>query len=428
MMKSLKKIKIIFSKIGRVFFVFILFFLLNFKLCYAVDIPRIAKIYPEYGKINVDTLTEISIIFNTQMDKESIEKNFFIYPEIKGEFSWQENTLIFKPQEPLLPSTSYFVTFTPQLKTTKNIPLVLTYFSTPAQGLCLGLNGNINIVSINGKSEEIPVKGMNPVWTPDNKRVIYEYQGKIWQVNTNGENSVPLLEDGFTFQASQPECNPVADLIAFIGTNAAECDNIYTIETKTKIVKQLTSFFEPNLINNLRWSPDGLYLAFLRAGQVWIMNQDGTGLSKLTTDELTCKTNFAWSPGGTKIVFSGEDNIWIGDIYSYELRKMTFDSPNIGMLDWSNDNKIVFESEGITIMNADGSNELQITTAGKKPVWVNGGEILSFVLPLHKDDYSAQLWIMSANGMSKDKIAVLDWRYPGISWSKNLGFKKLFSP
>ena len=401
----------------------------NFVPAYAASqIPSITFIDPPYGQTDVNTSAQIIVAFNTKMDTKSVNKNFAVFPQIKGKISWDNNTLIFTPAVPLLPSTSYFVSFTPDIKSKDAIPLAVTYFSTPAQGVCVGIDGNINIVSINGDVKSIPVKAEHPVWASDNTGIMYDYEGQIWQVDTNGKNNKALTEKDPTYEASDPAANPLSDSITFIGTNAAGCANIYSVDTKTMIVRQLTGFFEPTGIENLKWSADGLYLAFLREGQIWIMNQDGKDLRRLTTDTLSCEGNFAWSPGGTKIAFSGQNNIWIGDIYSFEIKKISFDNPNTGFLDWSQDNKIVFESEGVTIMEADGSNEVHIPTAAKKPIWINEGKFFSLVLPLHNQENSAQIWLMSADGKNKEKVAVIANEFTDISWSRNIGYWNLFSP
>ncbi|MBU1087374.1 MAG: Ig-like domain-containing protein [Candidatus Omnitrophica bacterium] len=417
-----------FNKYRIIIFI-VLLMLGNVLTAFAENqIPVIVSVSPQYGQTDVSTDSMIRITFNTRMDKKAVSKSFNIYPEIRGKAVWDNNTFVFTPNDPLLASTSYFVTFTPDVKSKDGVPLAVTYFSTPAQGVCIGPNGNINLISINGNVKELKVKGFHPVWALDNTLIIYDYQGQLWKIDTNGQTNENLVEKDPIYDASFAEANPLTDLIAFIGTNDAGCANIYTVDLKSKIVRQLTSFFEPTKIKYLNWSADGLYLAFLRAGQIWIMNQDGKDLRKLTSDDLGCKGNFAWSPGGTKIAFSGENNIWVGDIYSLEIKKLSFDNPKTGMLDWSVNNKIAFESEGITVMNADGSEEIQIPTAAKRPEWINEGKIFSLVLPLYNQDNTAQLWIMSSDGKTKEKIAVIADEFTNISWSKNVGFWNLFSP
>jgi len=54
--------------------------------------------------------------------------------------------------------------------------------------------------------------------------------------------------------------------------------------------------------DNLRWSPDGNKIAFLRDSKLWQINPDGTGEEILTTQGGSiCR--FEWSPDGSKIAY-----------------------------------------------------------------------------------------------------------------------------
>jgi Tol biopolymer transport system component len=59
------------------------------------------------------------------------------------------------------------------------------------------------------------------------------------------------------------------------------------------------------------WSPDGRSIAYQRAGDIWVMNSDGTNQKKLTTGGGSPD----WSPDGTKILFwgyrSNPAGIWV---------------------------------------------------------------------------------------------------------------------
>lgn len=107
---------------------------------------------------------------------------------------------------------------------------------------------------------------------------------------------------------------------------------------------------------------------------------------------------------------------------------MSFDDSKTGALDWSQDNKIVFVSEGITMMNADGSDEIKVLSAARNPVWVSNGKLVSFILPLNNQDNKAQLWVMDAAGKNKKKIADISAGQMHVSWSRNVGYWNLFSP
>ena len=98
-------------------------------VCFAQqEIPAFKRIFPSYGQSDVDTKAAISIEFNSEMDKKSVEQTFHIFPNIEGNIKWDANTMKFIPEKPLLPSTSYFVSLSPNVKTASGIPIPLTYF------------------------------------------------------------------------------------------------------------------------------------------------------------------------------------------------------------------------------------------------------------------------------------------------------------
>ncbi|MBU0633549.1 MAG: Ig-like domain-containing protein [Candidatus Omnitrophica bacterium] len=379
----------------------------------------ISEVYPEYAANDIQATTDINITFNNEMEKKSVEKNFLIWPKTPGKFIWDKNKLTFRPYAPLWPSTAYLITLSDQVRDTRGFPLSIGYFTTSTQGLYVGKDAKIHIVSKNNQFDLPVTEGANPVWGPGNRSIIYEYNNGLWITDANGKNQTKLTED-LSLEYACADLAPQGRWLVFAGTNLAQVSNIYFLDLEENIQKQLTAFFEPGEIRQICWSPDGLYIAFLREGQIWVMSQDGTNLRKVNTPEAVCKENFSWSPGGTQIAFCGIENIWVGNIYSSELKKISFDDPKTGRLNWSTNNRIVFEAEGLTTMDADGGNELNIPTAARMPQWINSGKYFSCILPLHNKNNEAQLWIFSAEGAIKKKLAIIDINSPNVSWSKNI--------
>ena len=123
------------------------------------------------------------------------------------------------------------------------------------------------------------------------------------------------------------------------------------------------------------WSPDGKHIAFTTNffggnGELWVINPDGSGLKKIAT----LNTGYAWSPDGTQIAVSS----WRDHVA----------------------NSLINE---IYVLNADGTNPVQLTKDGRKdanPSWSPDGKQIVF----NSDrDGSQAIYVMNADGSGLDE-------------------------
>lgn len=89
--------------------------------------------FPEKGWIQVAVDVPVKITFNSEVDKKTAEDRFFISPSIKGQISWEGNTLVFTPYSYFPFNTIYTVKIFPDvsgLDGSKMENEYVTYFAT----------------------------------------------------------------------------------------------------------------------------------------------------------------------------------------------------------------------------------------------------------------------------------------------------------
>jgi hypothetical protein len=110
--------------------------------------------------------------------------------------------------------------------------------------------------------------------------------------------------------------------------------------------------------------------------EIYSVNADGIGLHRLTNDSLDDREP-RWSPDGTKVVF----------IRRYDAG---------------------YTGSGITVMNADGSNQLRLTHdyEDSSPSWSPDGTQIAY--QKSTDGRAFDLWVMNADGTSPHLLVSAD--------------------
>jgi len=255
-----------------------------------------------------------------------------------------------------------------------------------------------------------------------NGSIAYSRNGAIWVIDPDGTGNVPLTGPA---EAYNPAWSPDGSKIAFQADSTC-CYQIYVMGADGTGRTRLTHGFNQDLLPD--WSPDGTKLVFSRAfrddAQIFVMGADGSNETNVTNHP---SSNFhpSWSPDGTKIAFSSDrDGVVVfgvpaGQIYVMNAdgtgqSRMTNASANENAPAWSPDGtRIVFESTledpvngnpDIYVMNADGSGRTRLTTNpgfDSDPSWSPDGTMIAY-------SQDGQIWIMNVDGTGKTRVTPND--------------------
>jgi dipeptidyl aminopeptidase/acylaminoacyl peptidase len=186
-----------------------------------------------------------------------------------------------------------------------------------------------------------------------------------------------------------------------------------------------------------QWSPDGRRVAYLRyAGDdsdIWVAAADGRGRRVLQRHVLDYPESLAWSPDGLRVAFVGSPTggaagaaVLVANANGSRRRAISsvtpqLDYPSVGFVKWSPTGAQV----AFLRWAADGSGSASLYAAGPRGgerVLVPGAPIADFAwspdgssLAYATADPGA-LWVVSADGSRRRKVARLFNDVEGIAW------------
>ena len=234
-----------------------------------------------------------------------------------------------------------------------------------------------------------------PAFSPDGSKVAFASDSngnsEIYVIDADGSEQTRLTND--TAFDSHPVFSPDGSKIAFTSNrdrNAEEVplstsdsdDEIYIMNADGTGVTRLTNNKSIDIPS--AFSPDGSKIAFARSrvptgvfivnftaeSYVYVMNTDGTGQTRLTNG-AALDYSPAFSPDGTKIVYAsysaGETDIYVMNADGSGQTNLTNNAGYDRAPAFSPDgSKIAFESNRdgnyeIYIMNADGTGVMRLT-------------------------------------------------------------------
>ncbi len=177
-----------------------------------------------------------------------------------------------------------------------------------------------------------------PTWSPNSQEIAFSRMGQIWLIDREGYNLETVVREGNNYS---PSWSPDGKLLAYISLQH-QSQNLYLRRIKTGEEWAITTFPATHHAGGPSWSPDGKKIAFslsiYETVDIWIINNDGTDLKRLTKDGASNAPVWSWD--GKKIAFSSGRQ----DPYHWEI--------------W--------------VMNSDGSGQFAVSrNGGFSPTWRN---------------------------------------------------------
>lgn len=230
---------------------------------------------------------------------------------------------------------------------------------------------------------------LSPRVSPDGSRIAYSSLTRSgWEIMMYsldlGRNVAFPRHSGTNLS---PAWSPDGTRLAFSSSRTGDPE-IYVVDASGTGLKRLTNFKGPD-VSPVWNQKTGAQLAWVsgRTGlpQIFTMDTDGVNVQRMTDQGYAVSPS--WSPNGQYLVFSwvrhygpgapGGADIYMMDVASKQWVQLTHDAGRNDFPWWAPDGRhIVFQSsrsgsEQIWTMLADGSNQKQLTTAGKnfEPNW-----------------------------------------------------------
>jgi TolB protein len=230
---------------------------------------------------------------------------------------------------------------------------------------------------------------LSPRVSPDGSRVAFSSLSRgSWEIMMYSVELSRLVSfPRFGGTNLSPAWSPDGTRLAFSSSRSGDPE-LYVADASGAGLKRITSYKGPDVSPS--WNgKTGAQIAWVsgRSGlpQIYTAEADGTNAQRITDEGYAVSPS--WSPNGQFLVFSwirhygpgapGAQDIYIMDIASKQWVQLTHDGGRNDFPCWSPDGRhIIFQSsrsgtEQIWTMLADGTNQKQLTFAGKntQPNW-----------------------------------------------------------
>lgn len=241
-------------------------------------------------------------------------------------------------------------------------------------------DNEIYLMNLDGSNEvqltNNVVNDSDPAWSPDRSKIAFVS-------HRHGHADILIMKPDGTLLASvtndapvdgDPVWSPDGTKIAFTRFKSQNQSEVYVVDAAGTNLTPVA--IGPRSEREPAWSPDGKFIAFARdiggSTEIFVINLVTKAEVKLTSNEANDGSP-SWSPDGLRIAFvsdrDGQPQIYTMKINGEDVQHLTTEGVNLdpaysadGSRIWFTSNRTFISNFEIFSMNADGTNQLQLTT------------------------------------------------------------------
>jgi TolB protein len=232
---------------------------------------------------------------------------------------------------------------------------------------------------------------LSPQWSPDGKRIAWSRAGTIYVMNADGSRMRRISPAGGGALTGQP-WSPDGTRLAYGYRRGDRAPSeVHVVGADGRGRRRLSAGEQPT------WSPAGQRLSFLRGGNVWTIDADGSGTRRLTSDARGAQRGAEWSPDGTRLAALRRGGLYViaaGGGGQTRISRVGSLDPRDGPARWSRAGDRIAFSDGnqVVVVNRNGSGRRRLAE-GTNPAWSPDGSRLAFDRPA-----DGHVFVVSSSG------------------------------
>jgi len=235
------------------------------------------------------------------------------------------------------------------------------------------LQTGLAIVGRDGTTEfelALPALSSGVAWSPDGARLAFVVGADVWVVARAGTGSWSLGTVAVG-DAIDVTWSPDGAQLAVLRSDG----NLQIGGPDATDLRAVGTYPLP-----VAWGPHGWPFAFVRDGDVWLVDGMASAPRNLTHLPLGGARSAAWSPDGTEIVVSTASGLLVVAPDGSHPRWLEFPAGAVSVAAWSPDSSrfavdVSGPDQGVLIVNVDGSASIRVDDV-MAPVWSPDGRFL----------------------------------------------------